>query len=81
MSTDRVGIRPIVDRQTPVKTLPSLVVGNEAKSIQRNGGSRISQRGRMPCYCFCKIFAKNSMKMEDPLGSATTITFQIPKPG
>ena len=28
MSSDRVAMRPIVDRQTPVKTLPSLAVGN-----------------------------------------------------
>ena len=29
MTSDRVAIRPIVDRQTPVKTLPSLAVGND----------------------------------------------------
>ena len=28
MSSDRVTMRPIMDRQTPVKTLPYLVVGN-----------------------------------------------------
>ena len=29
MSSDRVAIRPIVDRQTPVRTLPSLAVGRK----------------------------------------------------
>ena len=29
MSSDRVATRPIVDGQTPVKTLPSLAVGNK----------------------------------------------------
>ena len=29
-SSDRVAMRPIVDRQTPVKTLPSLAVGNNS---------------------------------------------------
>ena len=28
MSSDRGAMKPIVDRQTPVKTLPSLAVGN-----------------------------------------------------
>ena len=28
MSSERVAVRPIVDRQTPVKTLPSFAVGN-----------------------------------------------------
>ena len=28
MSSDRVAMMPIVNRQTPVKTLPSLAVGN-----------------------------------------------------
>ena len=27
LSSDRVAMRPIVERQTPVKTLPSLAVG------------------------------------------------------
>ena len=30
-SSEPVAMRPIVDRQTPVKTLPSLVVGNNNK--------------------------------------------------
>ena len=29
-SSDRVAMKPIVDRQTPVKTLPSLAVGNNS---------------------------------------------------
>ena len=29
MSSDQVAKRPIVDRQTPVKTLPSLAVGKK----------------------------------------------------
>ena len=28
LSSERVAMRPIMDRQTPVKTLPSLAVGN-----------------------------------------------------
>ena len=32
MSSDRVAMRLIVDRQTPVKTLPSLAVGKNESS-------------------------------------------------
>ena len=31
-SSEPVGMRPIVDRQTPVKTLPSLAVGNKKET-------------------------------------------------
>ena len=33
-SSERVATRPIVDRQTPVKTLPSLAVGNNKNLIE-----------------------------------------------
>ena len=35
MSSGRVALRRTVDRQTPVKTLPSLAVGNERNCIPR----------------------------------------------
>ena len=36
-SSEPVAMRPIVDRQTPVKTLPSLTVGNNAQLSGRMG--------------------------------------------
>ena len=33
-SSESVSMRPIVDRQTPVKTLPSLAVGNNSHSTE-----------------------------------------------
>ena len=53
MRTDRVtrpgsepvSIRPIVDRQTAVKTLPSLAVSNNIKFFQKDVASRLLSLG------------------------------------
>ena len=33
LNSERVAMSPFVDRQTPVKTLPSLAVGNESFTL------------------------------------------------
>ena len=38
-SSERVAMRPKVDRQTPVKTLPNLAVGNKSRHIMTSSQS------------------------------------------
>ena len=62
-STERVATRPIVDRQTPVETSPSLAVGNNKKQTYTETGThtdadKLSQKSIGICVegvCPCAV--------------------------
>ena len=64
-SSEPVFMRPIVDRQTPVKTLPSLAVGNNYCCLTvadlgfPRGGTKTRGSANLSCGNFCRKLHEN----------------------